>query len=222
MKLLPWDQACYLQSIVCEGRGPGASGTIIQSPQGPGANAGGARGQLQPLLLCPHPRPEPKSRFGSWIHPTQRRPQIPRSCTRMAAGFAFSPSSAVFAPQTVAPPHKAALPGPPSRTCCSAGGHLDPSKGGARAGSSSVAPGHLGCGRCSSRLVQGRRGLLCGVSPRPSTAALQPLPTASGMGAALSPAQSTRLQAVQRRGQQTPAQARPGGGKKRLRLGRGR
>lgn len=58
--------------------------------------------------------------------------------------------------------------------------------------------------------------------PRPSTAAPQPLPTARGMGTALSPAQSTRPQAVQRRGQQTPARARPGGGKKRLRLGRGR
>jgi len=176
LKLLPWDQACYLQSIVCEGRGPGASGTIIQCPQGPGANAGGARGQLQPLLLCPHPRPEPKSRFGSWIPPTQRWPQIPRNCTRMAAGLAFLPSSAVCAPQTVAPPHKAAPHGPPSRTCCSAGGHLDPPKGGARAGSSSVAPGHLGCGRCSSRLVLGRRGLLCGgltetLHSRPSAAA---------------------------------------------------
>lgn len=184
MKPLPWDQACYLQSIVCEGRGPGASGTIIQSSQGPGAKAGEARGQLQPLLLCPHPRPEPKSRFGSWIPPSPRRPQIPRSCARMAAGFAFLPSSAVCAPQTVAPPpHKAAPPGPPLRPCCSAGGPVDPPKSGAPARSSSVTPGHLGCGRCSSRPVQGRRGLLCwGLNRDPPQPPLSRCPLRMGWG----------------------------------------
>lgn len=102
----------------------------------------------------------------------------------MAAGFAFLPSSAVCAPQTVAPPpHKAAPPGPPLRPCCSAGGPVDPPKSGAPARSSSVTPGHLGCGRCSSRPVQGRRGLLCwGLNRDPPQPPLSRCPLRMGWG----------------------------------------
>lgn len=150
--------------------------TRIQPPQGRGADSGGARGQLQPLLLCLHPGTRSLGlEAGFSPHRPRRAPGA--RLTGMATGLAFLRSGdecvrrRLWFRRTKRP-----LPAPPPSTCCSASGHLDPPEGGAPAGSSSAPPGHLGCGRHCSRLVRGRQGC---VLQAPGPEALRGRPSAA-------------------------------------------